>query len=74
MPRYDVWMEGYSCTGQHCPDEYMGSYSAEDFESACLEAMRNHGYREEDIKRYYNKEHNTYYGCKFYEYNPHRFY
>ena len=28
---YDVWLEGFSCTGQYCADEFLGNYIADSF-------------------------------------------
>ena len=44
MPNYEVWMEGYSATGNYASDEYMGNYSARTFKSACVKSLRENGY------------------------------
>ena len=74
MPNYDVWMEGYSATGNYAPDRYMGEYSAKSFKGACVKAMRDHGFKEEDIKKYYDRKRNTFWGCRFFDHNPHHFF
>lgn len=71
MPNYEVWMEGYSDTGNYASDRYMGEYSAKSFKGACVKAMRDHGFKEEDIKKYYDRKRNTFWGCRFFDHNPH---
>lgn len=64
---YNVWMQGYECTGQSCPDTYMGTFTADTFKNACMRAMRANGYSEEDIEEYYNASNNSFWGCSFFE-------
>ena len=73
MPSFDVWLEGYDATGDYSPDRYFGNYSARTFKSACVKAMRDNGFLEEDIKQYYNRRKNTFWGCRFYDHNPYNF-
>lgn len=73
MKIYEVWMEGYNCTGNYCPDEYMGTYTAHSFKEACMKALKAKKCPEEEIKQYYDKETNSFWGCRFYDHNPHHF-
>ena len=67
---YHVWSEGFSVTGMYQPDFFMGSYDAYSFREACMKAMRDNDYSEEDIKEYYDPKKNSYWGCSFYEQAP----
>ena len=50
---YELWMEGYSATGQHAPAQYLGSYTADSFRNACITwnslHNRDKGYGDFDI-------------------------
>lgn len=70
MKKYNVWQEGYSATGQYEPDHFMGTFKANNFKEACMKAMKAEEYSQEDIDRYYDKERNTFWGCRFYEQPP----
>jgi hypothetical protein len=72
MPFYEVWMEGYSATGNHAPDKCLGVYKAKTFKAACKKALKDN-FSEDDIKRYYNSRANTFWGCRFYDHCPHNF-
>lgn len=36
--QYEVWVEGYNCTGQSSKAQYLGKYTASSFVDACREA------------------------------------
>jgi len=63
MKDYNVWIEGYSFTGGQDQAEFLGTYKAISFKSACERAMN---FKDYDL-RYYNNERNSHWGCKFYE-------
>lgn len=58
---FDVWIEGYSATGQSENANYEGTYSAVSFKDACEKMMR---LRNWDIS-YYNGS--SYWGCRFFD-------
>lgn len=70
MKAYNVWMEGYAATGEYAPDEYMGTYEAKSFKEACVMAMNDKFKYRSEIDKYYDKKHNTFWGCRFYEQLP----
>lgn len=38
MKEYEVWVEGYCCTGESSGAEFLGKYKAPNFIEACREA------------------------------------
>lgn len=64
---YHVWLEGYSVTGMYAPDMFLGSYEAKSFREACMKAMKDNDFADEDIKTHYDKDRNLFWGCRFYE-------
>ena len=70
MSKYNVWIEGYSCTGQYSPDEFLATVEAQTFEEACVLAMKEAGFDQESIDTYYKEHNNTFWGCSFYEQDP----
>ena len=40
---YEVWVEGYICTGQSSTAQYLGKYKAMNFIQACKEACVEQG-------------------------------
>jgi len=66
-------LEGYAATGEYAPDRYLVNYTAMTFKSACVKALQDNCFLEEDIKKYYNKQKNTFWGCRFYDHCPGHF-
>lgn len=65
MEKYQVWLEGYVCTGQRASAEYLGEFEGANFEEACLEAsIARFGIAETQI--FYDANRNTFWGCRFY--------
>ena len=67
---YEVWMEGYNCTGASRAHEFIGSVKAESFEKACEIAVRQWCHRchsVADFDNYYNPKTQTFWGRKCYD-------
>ena len=62
MKTFEVWMEGYSITGNCSGATYYGKYKAKRFKSACLKAMVKN-----KMLNDYNLIDNTYWGCRLYD-------
>ena len=67
MKDYEIWMEGYSCTGEHQSHEFIGKVTAENFANACELAVKDWCFSEEEFKRYYDSETQTFWGRKCYD-------
>lgn len=63
---FDVWMEGYSATGQYCPHEFVGKAIAKDFKTACAIAVKER-YGEEEFNKYYDADRCSYWGCRCFD-------
>lgn len=62
VKEWDVWMEGYSATGQHSPAQFLGTYKATTFREACLahrDTMRE--------PEYFNETDLSIWGCKMFD-------
>ena len=64
MKEYEVWSEGYACTGQSAPHEYIGKAKAHSFREAGRIVMKEH--LGDEYKEYYDPIRNTYWGCNLY--------
>ena len=67
---YEVWMEGYACTGESAPHRFLGEAKAENFNFACYLIVLNwclkFGGGIDDFNTYYNPKTNSYWGCRCY--------
>lgn len=65
---YEVWLEGYSATGQENTAQFIGTYKAENFVNACHIAAMDiaHG-NLYDFYKYYSINNNTWWGCRFFD-------
>jgi hypothetical protein len=72
--RYEVWLSGYVTSGGSAPafqlvnPEGDGLWGAETFPEACMLAMNTLGW---EVERYYDKESNYFWGCRFFHNNAH---
>ena len=64
---YEVWMQGYSCTGQYKPHELIGRVKAESFKEACEIALKKRGIDKDDFEKYYDSDNQTYWGCSLFD-------
>lgn len=67
LKTYEVWMEGYSCTGQSKQHEFIGAVKAESFEKACEIAVKQWCKSVADFDKYYDAKTQTFWGCKCYD-------
>lgn len=76
MKEYEVWIEGYAATGQSGRHDFVGKVKAKNFKEACAKAMwkrvldcyfGDEGKAKEEYDRYYDKERNSYWGCRFFD-------
>lgn len=68
MKKFDVWLEGYRATGEHGTAQLIGEgVEAETFPEACVKAMLDNNWGAADLEKYYDKERNTYWGCRFFD-------
>jgi hypothetical protein len=64
MKQWQVWMEGYSITGNEGGAEFMGRFEGETFKEACLNWVATLNPKD---KQLYNEERNTYWGCRLFD-------
>lgn len=70
MKKYEVWMEGYQATGQHCPHKFVGEIEAESFKEACSIAVKElckASSCPEDFDRYYDEESCSFWGLRCFD-------
>lgn len=67
LKTYEVWMEGYNCTGQSKQHEFIGAVKAESFEKACEIAVKQWCKSVADFDKYYDAKTQTFWGCKCYD-------
>ena len=65
MTVFAVWAEGYVATGQSGQAMLLGHAYADTFAEACEKVMS----QSEERKRFFNREHLTYWGCRLFD-NP----
>lgn len=63
MKIYDIWAEGYACTGNSAGATLLGSACAETFQEAC----DKYAAYDESFRKYYDSENLTFWGCKLYD-------
>jgi hypothetical protein len=69
MEKYQVWSEGYSATGNSSDAQRLTRkgedtlWEGETFKDACENALRTLKWE----MKYYDKDRNTYWGCRFYD-------
>lgn len=66
MQEYEVWMEGYSATGEHGTHHLIGKVKANSFKEACDIAIKN-WCTKRDYKLYWDSKQLTFWGCKCYD-------
>ncbi len=63
LRQFDVWTEGYCCTGASSRATYHGSTSATSFQDACNYLFKINPHYDE---RHYDSERLTYWGCRLF--------
>lgn len=59
---WNVWSEGYACTGESAKAQFLGEFEAPTFKQAIIRAMKE---KEWDMSQF-DEENLTYWGCSFY--------
>ena len=69
LKAFEVWMEGYECTGQSAPHEFLGKIKAENFDFACYLAVLGMclSYNVDDFNNFYDVKSNSFWGCRCYD-------
>ena len=63
MKKFEIWNEGYSCTGQSVGAQFLGTYEGETFRDATIAALIDKKWN----MSYYDEERNTFWGCRFFD-------
>ena len=63
---FNLWIEGYACTGDSSPAHFLGTFEAVSFSEACdkwVETLSENG------KKYYNRNGGIacFWGCRIYD-------
>jgi hypothetical protein len=61
--KFEVWNEGYACTGNSGTAQFLGTEEADSFQEACKKALIRNGWN----MSYYDEENNRYWGCWFFD-------
>lgn len=66
---FEVWMEGYACTGQSAPHEFLGKIKAENFNFACYLAVLGKCLSSDidDFNNFYDVKNNSFWSCKCFD-------
>jgi len=64
---FEVWLEGYSATGQEGKHQYIGKEKAKDFKEACYKAIKKWCNNDKDFEEYYDSEKCTFWGCRCFD-------
>jgi hypothetical protein len=78
LKEFDIWMQGYSATGEYSQAQYIGKFSGRNFQDACmrffmakeLESRKNYDLNDEyfDTARFdYNGHSNSYWSRKLFD-------
>ena len=59
MKSYDVWMEGYSATGDYAPAHHVGRVAADSFKEACIKLL--------NADSSFDEERLNSWGCKLFD-------
>jgi hypothetical protein len=60
---FEIWNEGYACTGNSGIAQFLGLEEGKNFSEACKKALIRNGW---DMS-YYDEECNQYWGCRFFD-------
>lgn len=76
LETYEVWMEGFACTGQSAPHQFIGKIRAENFDFACYLTVLKWCISDniltgvDNFNEYFNVQNNSFWGCKCYDNEP----
>lgn len=60
---FNVYIEGYCCSGDSSKASYLGQFKGKTFEEACERALKEKSW---DMS-YYDRKSNTYWACRFFD-------
>lgn len=66
---YNIWIQGYTYTGNSNTDTYLGSYWAKSLKEACKMALEGY-FGDKDVAELYDEENDTFSGHTLYEADP----
>ena len=61
--KYEIWSEGYRCTGNSSGAIFLGTFEAESFKTACDLLAEN----DKEFGRLYDSERMTFWGCRLFD-------
>ena len=62
---FAIWSEGYRATGESGKAILHGNWQGTDFKDAVKNMLAE--WNQDEVKKYYNEEENTYWGCRFFD-------
>ena len=63
MRKFNIWEEGYACTGESGTAQFLGSVYAETFKEACDKFVAKHP----EYREYYDPEKLAIWGCRLFD-------
>ena len=60
---FEIWSEGYSCTGEFSTAQIHGISSGKNFKEACITFAMS----DSDFREFFDKDEMTYWGCKLFD-------
>jgi hypothetical protein len=67
MKEYEVWLEGFSATGERGPAHLCGIFRAETFANACYQWVCSLPEIHRKFFRVHKNNQLTYWGCRFFD-------
>ena len=64
MKQYNIWSEGYVCTGNRSGAIYHGTATGKTFKAACIDYFSD---KENDERGDFDKKDMTFWGCRLYD-------
>lgn len=64
---YEVWMEGYSCSGNHSGATFLGKFEGQTFAKACEKAVHENFGDDKEFEDYWYAEELSYWSCRLYD-------
>jgi len=63
MKKFEIWIEGYSCTGESAGAKLLGVQRGKNFKDACQKFMQKF----DPKNKQYDVERNTYWSCELFD-------
>ena len=63
MKTYEIWMEGFACTGASSGARLLGKMKGKSFKDACAKLALE----DENFKEYYDSNRQTFWGCRLFD-------